>query len=1033
MTPERWRQIEQLYHAALERAPAARASFLAGACAGDEALRREVESLLAAHSQADTFIEIPPNDIAAAVFADDQAQGLIGRRLSHYRIHSSIGAGGMGEVYLAEDVLLGRKVALKLLPKEFTQDRERVRRFQQEARAASSLNHPNILTIFEIGQVDELHFIATEFIKGQTLRERLQSGQLQLRDAVEIAAQVASALTAAHEVGIAHRDLKPENIMLRRDGYVKVLDFGLAKLFEPFSPDAMTITGSKTISGGRVGSDTGQVVGTPRYMSPEQIRSQSVDGRSDLFSLGVVIYEMVAEHTPFEATTPLEAVAAILSAQPPPLERYARAVPAEMERIVSKMLAKDREDRYQTARDLLIDLKNLKLELELEAKLARAGQSDAGGGTSKVRSGAWSADKQSDSSPVSSIKRRRFGVVAALVLGGAVLAFLALWLQQRFQSKPPALAQRRLSRLTFDPGLQSEPTWSPDGRMIAYSSDRNGNFDIWVQQVSGGKPIQVTANSAHDWQPDWSPDGSTIVFRSEREGGGLFVAPALGGDDRKISSFGYRPRWSPDGSRILFTSFVLQNAGRRPNVYLVGLDGKPPREALAEFCANFAPASVAWHPDGQRLSIWGEHNRVGWSFWTAPLAGGPPVKSELTAQIERQFKEAAVEFGNRIWVGNFQWAPAGRALYFEGVSQGVTNLWKVEVEARTLRWVAGPERLTTGPGVDADIAISRDGRKLAYTTRTESAHIWSLPFDAATGQTKGAGQSVTPAGVDAWRPDLTPDGKKLVFVARRGEKEELWERLFDENRGRLLAPADEFTRYAARWSHDGQRLAYRRSRPANPGSAQFEFALVWQLAGAGEEQLITSPGPFIENPNDWSADGEWVIVSSNRRNRERWEICQFPLAAAPRAETRMRVVASDPEYNLYQARLSPDERWLCFNAVKASEAGASTIYVAPAGGGEWRRITEGKYLDIKQRWAPDGRKLYFISNRSGFLNVWGIRFDPVAGRPVGAPFRVTSFESPSRMILPLIGSMELTLAADRLALPIMEVSGGVWTLENVDR
>jgi serine/threonine protein kinase len=1032
MTPERWQQIEKSYHAALERAPEERAAFLAQVCAADEALRREVESLLASHDEAGTFIDKPPDDVVAGMLTEEPAHSMIGRTLGHYRISSLLGAGGMGEVYLAQDIRLGRKVALKLLLREFMQDRERVRRFQQEARAASSLNHPNILTIFEIGQVDDLHFIATEFIEGQTLRERLRSGPLKLRDAVEIATQVSSAFSAAHEAGIAHRDIKPENVMVRRDGYVKVLDFGLAKLFEPFRADSTTIVGSETSSGEPVRSDTGKVVGTPRYMSPEQIRSQPVDGRSDIFSLGVVIYEMVTEHAPFEATTPLEVVAAILNAEPPPLERYARAIPAEMERIVSKMLAKDREERYQTARDLLIDLRNLKLELELEVKRSRIEQPEAGSGTKRTRS----VEGQVAEPAPGVVKQRRPGVIAALLtLALAVAAFALLypWLQQRSQTGPPPLAQRKLSRLTFDPGLQSEPTWSPDGRMIAYSSNHSGNFDIRVQQVSGGKPIQVTTDAAHDWQPDWSADGSTIVFRSERDGGGLFMTPALGGDERKISSFGYRPRWSPDGSRILFTSFVLQNAGRRPNVYLVGLDGKPPREVLAEFCANFAPASVAWHPDGQRLSIWGEHNRAGWSFWTAPLAGGPPVKSELTAEVARQFKEAAVEFGNRLWVGNFQWAPSGRALYFEGVSQGVTNLWKVGVEPQTLRWVAGPERLTTGPGVDADIVISQDGRKLAYTTRAESTHIWSLPFDAATGQTKAAGQSVTPAGVDAWRPDLTRDGKKLVFVARRGEKEELWEKLFDENRDRLLAPADEFTRYSPRWSRDGQRLAYRRSRPTTPGSAQFEFALAWLPAGGGEEHSLTSAGPSIENPNDWSAEGEWVMVSSNRRNRERWEICLYPLAAAPRAETQMRVVASNPDYNLYQARLSPDQRWVCFNAVKASEAGASTIYAAPAEGGEWRRLTEGKYLDIKQRWAPDGRKLYFVSNRSGFLNVWGIRFDPGSGRPVGEPFRVTNYENPSQMVLPLIGSMELTLAADRLALPIMEVSGNIWVLENVDR
>ena len=372
MTPERWRQIEHLYHVALERDETERAVFLDEVCAGDEALRREVESLLASHDQADSFIESPPHDVAAAMFAGDQAQGLGGQMLGHYRIVSLLGAGGMGEVYLAEDTQLGRKAAIKLLPKEFTADRERVQRFRQEARTASATNHPNIITIFEIGQVDDLHFIATEFVDGQTLRQRLASRPLKLREALEIAVQTAGALTAAHEAGIVHRDIKPENVMVRRDGYVKVLDFGLAKLVEPRRTAG--IADRETAIGDQFRTDPGRAIGTPRYMSPEQIRARQVDGRSDIFSLGVVIYELVAGRAPFTGDTPFDVIAAVLSEEAPLLRRFSRNIPDELERIVGKALAKDREQRYQTAKDLLIDLKNLKLELEFEAKLKRTGQ-----------------------------------------------------------------------------------------------------------------------------------------------------------------------------------------------------------------------------------------------------------------------------------------------------------------------------------------------------------------------------------------------------------------------------------------------------------------------------------------------------------------------------------------------------------------------------------------------------------------------------------------------------------------------------------
>src|SRR5262245_61326725 len=292
MDSERWRQIESLYYATLERDAAEHAAFLVEACAGDDELRREVESLLAVHEHAEGFLAAPALEVAAQVIAEYQDQTMSGRKINHYHVLSLLGAGGMGEVYLAEDTRLGRKVALKLLPQKFTQDRERVLRFQQEARAASALNHPNIITIYEVGEFEGGHFIATEFIDGQTLRT-LMNVRVKLRAALDVATQVASALAAAHEAGIVHRDIKPENIMARRDGYIKVLDFGLAKLTERFSPDRGAVADSAASTKGLFHSDPWKLMGTARYMSPEQIRGLVADGRSDIFSLGVVLYEMV--------------------------------------------------------------------------------------------------------------------------------------------------------------------------------------------------------------------------------------------------------------------------------------------------------------------------------------------------------------------------------------------------------------------------------------------------------------------------------------------------------------------------------------------------------------------------------------------------------------------------------------------------------------------------------------------------------------------------------------------------------------------
>jgi serine/threonine protein kinase/formylglycine-generating enzyme required for sulfatase activity len=365
---ERWRQISMIFKSALERAPAERGAYLRAACERDETLRHEVESLLAAYEQGGQLIDSPAIEAAAPLLAGEGEKLTEGQSLLHYRAVKQIGAGGMGEVYLALDTRLGRKVALKLLPSYFTRDENRLRRFRQEACAASALNHPNIITVYEIGEADGRHFIATELIEGVTLRERMKSGRIKLTDALDITVQAASALTAAHAAGIVHRDIKPENIMLRTDGYVKVLDFGLAKTTERRAAPSDSNVDTQML----INTNPGVVMGTITYMSPEQARGLEVDERTDIWSMGCVVYEMVAGCLPFDGGTTGEVAAAILGdEEPAPLARYSRDVPAELERIVSKALCKEREERYQTAKDFLIDIRNLKQELEFETKLQR--------------------------------------------------------------------------------------------------------------------------------------------------------------------------------------------------------------------------------------------------------------------------------------------------------------------------------------------------------------------------------------------------------------------------------------------------------------------------------------------------------------------------------------------------------------------------------------------------------------------------------------------------------------------------------------
>jgi serine/threonine protein kinase/Tfp pilus assembly protein PilF len=368
MTSARFQTIEQVFHAALDQSPDQVNAFLDTACSGDAALRREVESLLASDESAHRFIEKSAVGLATKIIQNGQADSLVGETIGHYKISEAIGTGGMGEVYLATDIVADRKAALKLLPMQCTGDAERLKRFQQEAHAVVGLNHPNILTVYEIGEDHSIHYIASELIEGETLRQRLMRGRMEVGEAVDVAIQVAGALVAAHEAGIVHRDIKPENIMLRPDGYVKVLDFGIAKLAEQDLP--MSIPKDEALL--LVETNLGSVLGTVRYMSPEQARGGQVDKTTDIWSLGVALYEMLTEYAPFSGDNPKEVMASILEQEPPPLVRYIARAPAELQQIISKTLRKDPAQRYRSAQELLQALKDLRRKLEAELQRAAA-------------------------------------------------------------------------------------------------------------------------------------------------------------------------------------------------------------------------------------------------------------------------------------------------------------------------------------------------------------------------------------------------------------------------------------------------------------------------------------------------------------------------------------------------------------------------------------------------------------------------------------------------------------------------------------
>jgi Tol biopolymer transport system component len=922
---------------------------------------------------------------------------MIGRTVSRYRVVAELGHGGMGVVYKAEDTRLGRSVALKFLPDDLTSDPQALDRFRREARAASSLNHPHLCTIHDIEEHDGQLFIVMELLEGRTLRERIAAKRLELDAVIDLSLQVAEALGAAHAKGIIHRDIKSANIFVTEAGQAKILDFGLAKLVAEGESAAETAT-ELAVAADAVPkallTTPGQTMGTIAYMSPEQVRGQELDARTDIFSFGVVVYEMVTGRLPFRGVTTGVVFDGILNKAPVPLTQVNPAAPAELVHILDKALEKDRELRYQSIR-------------EMRADLARLKRDSASGSTSASTHVA---------PPAPLPKKRRALVAAAFGVGAILLATVAYFLWA--WSAAPGMRQSALTRVTFDEGLQAQPAWSPDGRFIAYSSNQSGNFDIWVQPLGGGRAVRVTTDAAHDWQPVWSPDGNFLAFRSERESGGIFVVPALGGPERKLASMGYWPEWSSDGSKILVVLRPpVQSASRVvPHLHVLDPNGAPPRRILEPELAQFTNVGrIMWHPDGQRISFMAAKADGSGGFWTQPIAGGPPIPSEVSDDVHRGMKT------HGIMISNARWAAAGDALYIEGTARGVRNLWRIDVDPRTLRWVAGPVRLTTGAGMDAEVSIASAGDKLAFVTKTETSRLWSLPFDARARQVTGDATPITPANMIVAGFDLSANGKTLVYASSRPGKAgmELWSTALDASQPILLDEALAF--FSPRVSRDGTRVASRITREGLEGRR-----LVWRTIGSGEERLLP-PGPT--NPLDWSAEGDRIL-----------HFCLSPekvptlcASAATGTSAAGAPIVADPDYAFWQGRYSPDGRWVLFNAQSQKQGGISILGVVPAAGGKWIPLTEPTVWADKARWAPDGKAIYFISNRdSAFFDVFGIEFDPAKGATVGKEYRVTQYDNPGRVISSAAGS-ELGVSSTRIVLPIIESSGSIWVLEGIKR
>lgn len=612
-----------------------------------------------------------------------------------------------------------------------------------------------------------------------------------------------------------------------------------------------------------------------------------------------------------------------------------------------------------------------------------------------------------------------------LAIALASLAILGGYLLVRRNQNQDPVTERILTRITFDDGLQIGATWSPDGRFLAYASNRAGKFDIWLQQVSGGNPVQVTHRPGNNWQPDWSPDGKLLVYRSEEGDGGLFVVPAVGGDgqERKISNFGYDPQWSPEGTRILFqaTRFAPDN-----DFYIVGLDGGPPQPILSEFFARHRlglAAAAAWHPDGKRISV------SIWSvtpvpeFWTVTIGNAEGVRTEIDHAITAQLVSASADLSVSadLIEFKFRWAPTGDAIYFDRTLRGARNLWKMTIDRSTLRGTR-IERLTTGAGADTELALSRDGTKLAFTSKAVHVAAWMLPFNASSGRLTGAGIAISAPGSATRTHAMSNDGSKIAILTERSGRVELWEKSLARN-DEVPVLIDDHAPRGSAWSPDGKRLAYYCEK-SGPGENEIDL---WS-SDTRTQQVLMPPNTHPKMPHDWSPDGRQLLIVEETQHNSRAEIWSLP--ASPTTDTPPRKIATDARYNLYQPHFSPDGRWIVFEAVTIPFS-KSVLYVIPANGGRWVPIPAMGHWDDKPRFSPDGKVIYYLSERHGFFNVWGIHFDKDLGVPLGKPFRVTNFESPDLMVPTFIAPVELSIAKDKFAVNLAEVSGSIWMLEKV--
>jgi len=871
-----------------------------------------------------------------------------GTQLGPYEILAPLGAGGMGEVYRARDGRLGREVAVKILPEAFASSPDRLARFEREARATGALSHPNILAVHDVGRHEGQPYVVFELLDGTTLRARLQEGdRLPVRKCLEIASQVAHGLDAAHAKGIVHRDLKPDNLFLTTDGVVKILDFGLAKLQD--EPEARGGSSASTQAEAPWRTAAGSLLGTTAYMSPEQVRGQSVDHRSDIFAVGAVLHEMLSGAPAFFKPTRHETLLAILGEDAPDLADARRGVAPAVRDLVRRCLEKDPAARFQSARDVAFALEGL---LTGTDPLEGGRRAYLSGGPRRI-----AADR-----------RRWWGSWegVAAVAGLVALAALAGWVL-RGDGGAPALGTPR--QITSDPGLETEPALSPDGSLVAYTSDRAGNADIWVSDIRGGEPVRVTDDAASDRSPAWFPDGSAIAFVSDRGGqAAIWKAPRLGGSAIQLIANGWDPAISPDGARVAFV-----HAGRTGYSRIAVVPLSTPTaatELTGDQDGLWEHRRPAWSPDGRKIAYADSRN-----LWVVSANGAGARR--LTPGPGPDDHPA--------------FSPDGSWLYYSGYSDGTLALWRLPLRG------GPPVRVTlgTGPEVEPHLADAR----LAFSTHLANLDVVLIDLRS------GVRQRLPDLRTDA-NPAFSPDGRQLVFASDRGGTWDLWSQPLD--RGRPVGPArrltDEIgTESMPTISPDGRWLAFGRVL-----SGQRD---IWVMPLSGGLARRITEDPAVDKQPAWSPDGSRLAFVSERGGTGHLWIVPIANGAASADPVQ---VTSGPDEDYFPS-WSPDGRRLAFLRRRASGFGA---WVAPSDGGAPRLVLEpAGYV----RWNRTRRRLLVavpgVERRVSLCDV-----DPDSGSVT--PFPAVSLDPDSTLV-----PFDISPGGEVLATEQEEARGDVWVLE----